>query len=308
MRNKENKIQFRDMTSGSYAFLWSVSEGGYRLFDKGKLQVVPDAVPEWGEYTEADTTPPWLVPWGREQWQATPLENKVLHRKFASLPPSEDAIITFANKHGMLGKDVILEPHGGGIATIGESIHRWRKEMGEIGSLLALWDLVQDRDAGKLGQLIIWPNDERVQLKMGRQYDDTKRQWKIYPLKEPKGHLFTFAIIASQRSIFDRLVLQRWQRGDVVEPAKYYVCQQVNKRLEGHVHPQVLPFVQDEVYLFPKTLLVAMWLMFMWEITGKVRVIHCPSCGFWAEQMDRRQRYCSNACRQRMYRQRNAVP
>ena len=202
MRNKEKNIQFRDMTSGPYAFLWSVSDGGYRLFDEVKLQVVPDAVPEWGDYTEADTTPPWLVPWGREQWQHTPLENKVLHRKFASLPPSEDAIITFANKHGMLGYYVILEPLGGRSDTFGESIQRWKVEMRELGSLLCLWDMVQNRDAGKLGQVIIWPDDDQVKLWMGSRYNETRRGWEIYPLKDPRGHRATFHLIASRRQPF----------------------------------------------------------------------------------------------------------
>ena len=180
--------------------------------------------------------------------------------------------------------------------------------MRELGSLLCLWDMVQNRDAGKLGQVIIWPDNDQVKLWMGSRYNETRRGWEIYPLKDPRGQFATFYLIASRRHPFDRELFQRWRRGDIIEPAKYYVCHQVNKRLEGHVHPQVLPLLQDEVYLFPKTLLAAMWLMFMWEITGKVRVICCPSCGFWAEQVDRRQNYCSSACKQRAYRERKKPP
>ena len=37
-------------------------------------------------------------------------------------------------------------------------------------------------------------------------------------------------------------LLERWEYGDPVEPARYYVHLEVNVRLTGHVSPAVLPY------------------------------------------------------------------
>jgi hypothetical protein len=87
-----------------------------------------------------------------------------------------------------------------------------------------------------------------------------------------------------------------------VEPAKYYVYHKVNEHLEGHVAPKILPFLKDRIYLFPDSLLAALWVMFLMEITGNVRIRQCDVCKEWKEEaLTRSSFYCSNTCRQKAY-------
>lgn len=305
MRNDIRNIYtipgIQNMAVGSHAFLWPISSLGYRLCNKDECRTFSESI----DLESIDAQPPWLIPCAGEQWRGTPLKNRLLHREFTSISPEEDGIIAFAKKHGLLGHDVLLKPaSSSGKVIAGESIQRWKEEMGLMGSLLALWDLVQFEDKNRLEQLIVWPTPDRVQLEIGWQYDGIKKGWKIFSAKWPYG---SFSLIASRDLMFHSSVIERWHRGDVIEPAKYHVCSEVNKRISGYVSPQVLPFVQDRIYLFPKTLLAAMWLMFMWEITGETKVLLCPRCHQWVEQLDPRRKSCSNACKQWQYRERKKL-
>ncbi|MFC2071472.1 hypothetical protein ACFLUU_01975 [Chloroflexota bacterium] len=137
-------------------------------------------------------------------------------------------------------------------------------------------------EAGKLGQIIVWPDPNTIII-----------------------HISGEEILASREMNINTELLNICRRGESIEPARFWVSSRVNESLviDG-VAPQVFTFPNKEVYYKPKTLLSAMWLMFMWEIIGKTRVFECPSCGLWAEQLDRRQHYCSNACKQKKYRER----
>jgi hypothetical protein len=243
-----------------------------------------------------------------------PLSNPTLHREFACLN-SEESIIKFANKYGLLGAlRVGITPVGGGALLWGESLERWRNESREIGATLAVWDMVQRKEAGKLGQLVKWPSDRNVIIEMKIRYDKDRGEWQVQPcspLKDkwlPSQHSHT-AMIAS--SLINSGLLSRWQQRERVEPAKYYVLRAVNERLRGHVTPQVLlpdnkEDLPREVYLWPDTLLAAIWVLFLFEVMGQIRVRMCErkGCEKWIEMGNSRRKYCDAACRVAAMRQR----
>lgn len=325
--SSKDSIAFREITSGPYAFLWGVAQKGYELANRDTYNLLDSG--QSGQYPD-----PWLVPLGEQQeglfvTQYAPLSKTTLHREFTELY-DDDSILRFANKYGMLGcSSVMLVPAARGEVitdreiVIGESLQHWEDERNEMGGLLAIWDLVLsgDRAAGKLGQFIIWTR-HTVQIDMVADYDETQSQWRIlkppthniYPDPRPKGPYYSrprirfTELITSNNS--NSQVFSRWTRGDVIEPAKYYVIREVNKRLEGHLNLKLLlpPKKEDapsKFYLFPDSLRAALWLMVLMELMGKIRVRQCDICGKWKEvNLTRDTFHCSNACKQAAYRKR----
>jgi hypothetical protein len=142
-----------------------------------------------------------------------------------------------------------------------------------------------------------------VSLDGWAQYDEKFGRWLItrQPRHNIEGHNLLIrisAIIASKN--YNSILLERWHFGDTIEPTKFYVSRETNSHLKGPVSPQVL-FPQDktdtphEIYLFPDSLLAALWTSFLMELMGKIRIRQCAFCGKWGEVIKtRRSFYCSN--------------
>ena len=79
-----------------------------------------------------------------------PLSIKTLHRSFAALDTDNPGkeVLSFANKYGLLGRAVGLKIHpkiGNGV-VYGESVYLWREEIEKMGILLAIWDLIRQKE------------------------------------------------------------------------------------------------------------------------------------------------------------------
>ena len=161
-------------------------------------------------------------------------------------------------------------------------------------------------EAGKLGQVFIWRKAGKLlRLSLCYEYSTERRKWGVLPVKK-----YRLGLGIKQEDIASYIerpdLLERWRFGDVIAPAKYYVCREVNKRLEGHVSPEVFPFVNGKIFLRPDSLYAALWLMVLNEITGNLKIRQCDVCGEWKKQsLARSTFYCSNACRQKAYRNKN---
>lgn len=292
---RKKALKFTQATSDSYAFFWDVVDSGYKLLTGDTYETLSES--------GMDSTPPWfkLPEAGSHVTRCVPLHKAELHRKFGGLY-DDKSFIEFANRYGLLGKTVLLGPHGGGGVVVGESLERWRYESRTMGTLLAIWDMVQKKDAGKLGQIIIWSGtNDHVFLRLLSEYDKSQKRWVVTQHKG-KGYvpgLVTEVLASPQKN---PELLERWQVGMPIKPAKYYVYHKVNEHLEGHVAPKILPFLNDKIYLFPDSLLAALWVLFLMELTGNVRIRQCDVCGEWKEvALTRSSFYCSDACRQKAY-------
>ena len=321
MKNKQ--IQFTEITSGSYAFDWGFPNGGFQLADSSEYKPARFTT----GIEPLNKRPPWLViPKLSEQTVYCPLQIHGLHRKFASLHSTE-SINKFANQFGLLDKPVMLYSNINKTAVIGESVERWKKESREMGVLLAIWDLVKQKDSGKLGQIFIWLDrnkegftvaygqfkDELVLRKL-ENYDQASKTWQVEPDKRDIPELVKDTIPlfysnpnGSNELVQSSVLLNQWSKGEVVGPANYYVCREVNSRLDGHISLRILPLIDNNMYLFPDSLLSAMWLMFFNEITGTLKFRQCGTCGDWGEvHIKRSSYYCSDACKQKAYRNRKS--
>ena len=311
---RQKTLTFIDTTSGSYAFPWTVAIEGYKWLGDEYMTLSSGAPELAGDSDPCDRRAPWLVGQGKYERIYAPLSKSKtdLHRRFAKLY-TQESILGFANKYGLLGTGIerlysraLVYSGGSPEEGQGESLDRWRTESSDLGSLLYIWDMVRRKDAGKLGQLFIWHNTgDGVNLCKKREYNDEAREWRVYPWS-PATDSPTYGCstqwLAARPAIAPHL-LDRWKRGDVVEPARYYVIDEVNKHLKGHVSPKILPYFENRVFLFPDSLLSALWIMFLMEVTDNIRLRQCQNCSEWKEEKIGRRTafYCSPACRQKAY-------
>jgi hypothetical protein len=336
---KRDRITFKEITSGPYAFIWYVADKGYDLVDETTHRLADE--------TKRQEEPgPWLIPHEKIDGVVnkfrvnnyTPLQKPILHRKFSELY-NEKVILDFADKYGLLDQPKTrLIPSVGGGVHIGESVKLWEKEITDMGGLLTIWDLVLKRDAGKLGQFIIW-TEHTVQIDMVADFNDTQNKWEILMprrsniyLRNPKKlppakenatwQYFRDNYNSRPRVRFNGIIgsaginssyFNRWGRGEVIEPARHFVIREVNERLKGHLDLRLLVPDQEyespsSFYLFPHSLRSALWVMALMELTAKTRLRQCDICGEWKEvQVSRNPFYCGDACKQAAYRKRKEL-
>jgi hypothetical protein len=97
-------------------------------------------------------------------------------------------------------------------------------------------------------------------------------------------------------------LLSRWTYGELIEPARYYLCHRINKRLRGHASPVVLPFRNGDIQVVPDSLEAALFALLAIEVSGKrLPQLVCRGCGNMFTPSDPRQRYCARSCRNRRY-------
>ena len=207
-----------------------------------------------------------------------------LHRRFAGLMnKDEKAVLDFANRYGLLKRQpvhdlIFRERDTGKQNQLGESLLWWKEEIGDLAACLELWDMVLAGDE-ELKNVVLWHRDG-ITLRLGDDY--------VQLVGRANMHL-----------------ADRWSKGDASGPALYYLSLEADKRLVNVLTPRMLASQDCEIYFFPATLLAVIWLMFLWEVSGRTRFIKCPGCGEYFEARDPRTIFCSTRCRMRIHRKRN---
>ena len=314
----DNEIQpFEAMVRGPFASLLRVPENGFRWRD--------DLVALDGQGVGENITGPWLI---RSDSlyvrQYSPLAVPNIHRRFARTEPTAESILTFSNECGLLGHGLWLGDSGpdNREMVIGESLGFWKKEIEGMARLMALWDLVQSGSQRELSHLVEWTppgTSQQVRLYLvdvdGKLRPDLAQCMRQRPgefhyyfrRNEDLDGRITYwevRVLAHEEKGSDIDLLERWEHGDPVEPARYFVHREVNNRLRGHVSPAVLPFRKGEIFFFPDCLLSSLYTQFMLELSGRSRAaMLCarPGCGLYFEPAHGRQRYCDKRCQQLAY-------
>ncbi len=314
----DNELQpFEVMVRGPFAALLRVPEDG---FDWREGLVVLDSNGD-----EENTSGPCLIRADSLYVrQYSPLAIPNLHRRFARIEPTEESILAFSNQYGLLGHGLWLVDPGSNHQTmlVGESRGFWQKEIAGMAWLMALWDLVKCKSQVELSQLVKWtPQGKSRQVRLyvvdidGELRPDlAELMWRnpdefrdyLRQEEDLAGRIrhCGVTLLAHEENGSDIDLLERWKHGDPVEPARYFVHREVNKRLRGHVSPAVLPFRKGEIFFFPDCLLSSIYTQFMLELSGRSRpAMLCErlSCGQYFEPMHGRQRYCDRRCQQLAY-------
>ena len=307
------EIEAKDINTKGYEFYWHVAPDGYEIVNEASYRAPPQATqesPAWSIVSETgfhisegispsgngnDMASPWLIAkqsavYHRPEFYK-PLSNPVLHRKFASLKTEnlEAEALGFAGTYGLLRHTLLLHPKGlsekGSLPpTIGESLLYWQREIDEMGVLLAIWDWIRKGDAGKLGQIVIWP-------KIADSSSVTVRfQWKR------QGGRYTILpwddLVAGCIGLLDNAFF--YQKGDVIGPAREFLFTVLNSHLRG-ISPSLLARPGTRVSFIPKSLIDALWLMFMLEASGVAR-----ACWYCEKPMSPKRKdnvYCSKNCK-----------
>lgn len=227
-----------------------------------------------------------------------------LYRHFSELDLSQNAILDFANTYGTLGGDaeeMITIPsqdiQNQLVVGDGEPFHKWKKHIRLMRQTLTLWDAIQIGDTETLSKHIRWSGPDGV-------------SYQTHPeLKIQEGHGKEW--IASHTNPD---LLERFKPYDLVEPAQYYIQRKINQQMKGHISQRLLwNHERDKLSLYsvPDSLIAALWLQFAQSISGNKIYRSCHQCGIWYEinpDIARtNKRYCSNACRSKGYRNRQAT-
>jgi hypothetical protein len=169
-------------------------------------------------------------------------------RDFANLSPTAEAILQFANRYGALDADMVPLYYPGGkpdnMLWVGESLRLWIKEIRKMKRLVTLWDMIKGCQIEALREHIIWKLDPM----------DVLFVWQ-----DPDGR--TKATIASDNKLFSQ-----WRWGEVVRPALYYLCTEINKQMQGHIGPALLPSSEMEMYMVPDGFHAALYVLLAMEV------------------------------------------
>jgi len=268
---------------------------------------VPDKGFIWEENLTTDSNavqnrqPPFLIDNPESEWQHyyRPLEKTDLLFKFAGLEADLESIRAFANKYGRLGVGTMYYPPAGGNVVYGESFAVWMRAVNRLKTWVQIWLWIEERDAGKLGQVVRWSNDfARVELVFEN---------NALPLRG-------FHVIASKETNYRAEFFDRWRPGDVYGPAKLALLEAVNKELKGAVSPCLLLKKDGSLggFLRPHNLLGALWFQLYQAITGERRYRRCEVCQGWMDTTDSRRHIkqhpeCRNRRNARITRAREKV-
>lgn len=233
-----------------------------------------------------------------------------LFRVFAETEPTADGIKAFADKYGPLGGDAekiitLHESHAkkGHYVGVGEDKHAWRNSILAMRRAVDLWDKARLGDVEYLSQVIRWDDE-------GVHYISESKPLRAEHPDHPR--IEAFSLIATEK--YKPAVLERFRRDDVIEPALYYIQRTVNENLKGQASPRLLwnrDHRQLGLRIVPGSLAGALWLQFAHAIERDSDFRRCSECGIWFELSVHSGRsdkvYCSNACRSRAYRKRQAT-
>ncbi|MBI4506919.1 MAG: hypothetical protein HY691_15410 [Chloroflexi bacterium] len=248
-----------------------------------------------------------------DDWK-DPMETSDLHRRFARLKHTKGRILSFAETYGMLGHPPISESGEALASSWAESLHLWAREIWQMATLIEAWDLARSQYPGA-GQYVHQDSRSRevlVALPSTAQGkldpDEARRIWREVEAGTP------FRQAIEQRrgrtrlmgNVLERSLLPYWEVGVASDPLTFYVCQQVNFRLDGHVGAAARPLPKTVrkdrpigVIFIPDCLLAALYTHLLLELSGRTRpAVTCAHCGRLFAQPDARQRYCSKKCRQ----------
>ncbi len=289
-------LVFEDTTYGSFSASFTAPRAGFRWATDDELEPLPGEIGV-GRAPRG----PWLVqrdpvdggPWGRRYSPFRTGRQTTLLGAFRRLTTPVD-FLGFANKHGFLGHPTLLVPAAGGSGVLGESLSFWQHHarQARILTTLALW--VVKGETEKLGSVVFWAKEpERVVVRPGAVLDrlEADAAGRPYVSIGPE-EVGTVGVDANGLHVPDDLswfwrlgatVIQdsgvlrdasgqrRWRFGDVVGPARFYACEALNKEVNGHVHPKVLPFVDDpelwRLYFVPDCVLAAIYLQLQLVLT-----------------------------------------
>lgn len=207
---------------------------------------------------------------------------------FAGVEPTPEAILSFAERFGLLGADITknieLEKFEGRVirSSLGDAQHDWLAELRAMKRAVTLWDAVREEDEWALQHHVRW---------------EKKSVYVLFEDDDPPG-FYQLAHTELEPESFARI-----RKGGTMTAARLGVREIINEHLWelGRVAPTLLMNDDDELEpcLRPQGLIGAIWLDFMLAVGKKVEFRACLHCNtpFAVAPKGKRRRFCSNKCR-----------
>lgn len=264
--------------------------------------LVPSAGHRWVERKRNDgRRERWLIRDVPRDSQAiegswtTPLRDaRTLFRTLADLDPSEDAILEFANEHGLLFGTQL----DNGELVSGESFFTWLRSISNMHRLVELLDGIVAEDSKTLASWITFKKMKTPDPVTGNQFAVHCKVPSPPPITISKGPYIV--------SHFDPIT-QILELNNFVRAAEIVATTMVNKQLEEHSSARVLFNPAKEQwapFLVPKNLWGALCLQYAEALKGDHHGFkRCSECGQWLGNRSD-SLFCSDRCRARAYRKR----
>jgi hypothetical protein len=263
-----------------------------------------------------------LVPQEEESYD--PTADRMLFLTFAELRDTEEAIVGFANRYGVLGGMIddlgiqVVLPNG--MITLGFPRNRWIQEVWEMRRAVRVWEALG------YGETPYREPDKR--FLQGHIRIDRDRERDGYPyayyVNEPRPPEQAFPLYPAAELIYAGHPFFSYERRrawnvkhPLVHAARFFLAHEINRKLDPYTLLRVEAGAKAgdrELRLVPapKNLLGALWLGLARAVEGMGGYRRCQWCKTWFEislEASRRSRlYCSDAHKQAAYhdRQRHA--
>lgn len=228
-----------------------------------------------------------------------------LFLEFANLPPDEGtAHLAFANQYGQLGLTVQVEEDTGlsSIVTLtrpGERHEDWRSSIKAMKRAVRLWELWQGKDLDALKKVL-------RPYRAAPQFDAIGYWWYSDQAETPP--------YSDATPIFPDGGVQ-FSEDDVLTPTVLILSRWVNRGLQGNVQQAMMydpKRKQPTLRTRANSLLGLMWSQLGRSITRGEIVVPCESCqqpflvNPDADGRTARKRFCSDACKLKAHRKRQA--
>jgi hypothetical protein len=241
------------MADEIFDFRWFVSKGGYQI-----MRGHPGGILNWQPNAESESFVTDGIPIGQSAYDRAyhPLvTHPDLFLQFAASVRTEDGVLTFANRYGLLKGDEVFATQELNLGIHGDPLADWMNEIRRMSETVALWELHQV-GSPELAKIIRWRKD-RVSY-----------HWAFgggtLASAEERPHWF-----------------KRWKHGETQRPTVMLIQIEINDHLNKHVAAQIrwnAAGTALDAYFVPKNLLGAMWLQFARALLWPKKFRPCQVC------------------------------
>jgi hypothetical protein len=200
-------------------------------------------------------------------------DNPTLFLDFADIEPTKEKILQFANQYGLLTESFFnnfKESHRW-LQRV-DSLKLFRSEVWSMKSAVFLWELLKNSNIEELRKIIRWDFNNENKI------DGIHCE---FTFEDSSGKFDSGFLISSDTN---PQVFSRFIKDDPVLPSRVILQRIINKQLKKYpLNPRLLLDDRSNLqpYLYPTSLLAAMWYQLYQAISTNRKFKRCVYCNRW---------------------------